>query len=166
WGIRARPDFSEELLSIYRQGQASAISENPGEAAARFREAAARIPKEQPHLRWAAQWLLLQAGDTLAAARKFQEANVFYREIFEAGEISNRGATYLVWYWANHDQRATGDQLVLARSLNLQCLAARARGEGAKAEEFHLRALEIEEKQAPGGLDVADTLNNLGVLAE
>ncbi len=166
WGIRARPDFSEELLSIYRQGQASAISENPGEAAARFREAAARIPKEQPHLRWAAQWLLLQAGDTLAAARKFQEANVFYREIFEAGEISNRGATYLVWYWANHDQRATGDQLVLARSLNLQGLAARARGEGAKAEEFHLRALEIEEKQAPGGLDVADTLNNLGVLAE
>ena len=111
WGIRARPNFSEELLSIYRQGQALVKSENPLEAAARFREAAARIPKDRLHLRWAAQWLLLQAGDTLAAAQKLQDANVVYREVFEPGEILGRGATYLVWYWATgpHDQSAIRD---------------------------------------------------------
>lgn len=168
WGIRARPNFSEELLSIYRQGQALAKSENPLEAAARFREAAARIPKDQSHLRWAAQWLLLQAGDTLAAAQKLQDANAAYREVFGPGDISSRGATYLVWYWADshHDLSAAGDPLELARNLNLQGLAARARGDRAESEELHLRALELEEKQAPNGLDTANTLNNLGALAE
>jgi CHAT domain-containing protein/Tfp pilus assembly protein PilF len=167
WGIRGRPNFSEELLFLYREGQAAAKAGNPSEAAARFRAAAAQISRDQLHLRWVAQWLLLQAADTLADAQKLQEANALYREVFQPGDISSRGSTYLLWYWADSfpDRNQTGDGLDFARTLNLMGLAARARGDYDKAEELYQRALAIEQEQAPDGLDIANCLNNLGVLA-
>jgi CHAT domain-containing protein/Tfp pilus assembly protein PilF len=174
WGIQGRPYLPERLLSLYREGQELAKSGKPTEASGRFREAAALISKDRPDRRWVEQWLLLQAADTLAAAEKSREADALYQDVFQWGEVSKRGATYLLWAWAgrfsdrrdgNHAQNVTPGGLDFARSLNNLGLAARARGDLAKAEEYYLRALAIEEELVPGGLEVANSLNNLGIVA-
>ena len=52
--------------------------------------------------------------------------------------------------------------LDVAASLNNLGNVAQALGDLAAASDYHLRALEIRENNAPGSLDVAASLNNLG----
>jgi CHAT domain-containing protein/Flp pilus assembly protein TadD len=168
WGIQGRPNFSQQLLLIYRQAQASVRAGNPSGAAEQLKRAASQISSAQPRFAWVVQWLLLQAGDLLADAQKLQEAIDLYEGVFQRTEASGRGTNYLLWHWADsiHDPSRAGVDLERARSFNLMGLAARARGHLAKAEEYYLQAVGIEEQKAPDGLDLADCLNNLGILAE
>ena len=58
-----------------------------------------------------------------------------------------------------------GESLDLATKLENQGKEALNRGDLAKAEEYHQRALTTREKLSPGSLEVASSLNNLGLVA-
>jgi tetratricopeptide (TPR) repeat protein len=49
-------------------------------------------------------------------------------------------------------------------SLNYLGISADESGDQAKAESFHRQALDIRQKQAPGNLSVAATIDNLAII--
>ena len=126
-------------------------------------------------------------GDTLATARRWDEAHADYRASIEAAK--GRGDPALVarmWdaegraFERQNDfpkalaphrealqlrQQISHETLAVAASLNRLGLASLVRGELAAAEDYLKRALALREKLAPESLDVAASLNGLGNVA-
>jgi hypothetical protein len=63
WGIQARPTLPPALLAIYREGQELAKAEKFGEAAERWRAAAAEGTKFR--CVWLSPWVLFHAAENL-----------------------------------------------------------------------------------------------------
>jgi len=143
WGLQTRPAMSEGLLSLHRQARELANDHKPLEAAERWREAARRAEKTSQETDWLPSWFLVQAGNTLVEAKKYQEAEVFYQEV---------------------TQKQPPDSLGLARVLLNRAIDASRMGDWRKAEDYYERAIPIFEKRAPESADFACSLGGLGSL--
>jgi CHAT domain-containing protein/Tfp pilus assembly protein PilF len=186
WAISVRPHFAEPLLAVYQQGKELIDAKEIDKGVAGWRELAAQADRAKDSE--LAAWLLLKVGDTLANARKWDDAHAEFRAAIQA--LKGGGDSTLVariWdaegmaFERQNDfakaeaayREAIGirsknpeETLALAASLTNLGIVARLRSDLATAEELHKRALAIREKFAPEGLDVAASLNSLGLVAE
>ena len=184
WAITVRPNLVEPRLSAYQQGKDLIAAKQIDKGLAGWRELAAQANANDLEL---ATWLFQRMGDTLATARRWDEAHADYRASIEAA--NGRGDPALVarmWDAAGRAferqndfpkalaphrealqlrQQISHETLAVAASLNRLGLASLVRGELAAAEDYLKRALALREKLAPESLDVAASLNGLGNVA-
>jgi CHAT domain-containing protein/Tfp pilus assembly protein PilF len=143
WRIQARPSLPENLLVIYREGQELAKAAKLTDAAARWRAAAEEGQKYQ--CSWLRSWFLFYAAEVLADSQQWKESDVLYQEAMQ--------------------RPGTGLEITAQLSQGLARVFER-RGDLAEAEVRFRQSLAIREKLAPDGLDVAESLNNLGNVAD
>src|SRR5260370_6175198 len=98
WGVRVRPNLSQALLGIYREGRELAKAGKLTEAAKRWRVAAVEAQKH-PSV-WLGSWLLFHSADLFASAPHWDEADGYYREDLEQARESDpaiRGQIFQEW---------------------------------------------------------------------
>ncbi|HEV2965151.1 MAG TPA: tetratricopeptide repeat protein [Candidatus Angelobacter sp.] len=185
WRIKARPYLTPKLLEIYLEGTKLAKSGRPTKAAEQWKTAAKQVGDTDPD--WLATWLIFHAAESLTDPRQSKESDGSYQEavqraiktkpairaqIFRArgiqceqrGDLANAGI-HFGESLQESQKTSLSANLMVADSLNSLGRIAGRRGDGAHAERYFRKALDIREKLAPGSLAVAGTLNNLGVLA-
>jgi CHAT domain-containing protein/tetratricopeptide (TPR) repeat protein len=183
WGISVRPYLREPILSVYERGKVLLVAGN-NEGLAAWRELARQLKDHDGEL---AAWLFVKIGDTLAGARRWDDAHTAYAAAMDAAKA--RGTpVVLAALWdtegmtferqnefARADaayrealqirERAAQETLALATSTIRLATIARSRGNLGTAEEFLKRSLALTEKLAPDSLAVALSLNGLGNVA-
>jgi CHAT domain-containing protein/Tfp pilus assembly protein PilF len=186
WGIRARPNLSEPLLSRYQEGQKLAGAGKRGEAAEQWR--AASVEARAAGSTWLDLWFLDRAAGLLADARQWKQADSAYQDAVQQGsglaplavaQVLREWAKTLLQRndWTNAEKYyqqsieesrklgGGGGQLAIASSLNQLGAISWQRGDLTKAEEYYRQALDLRQKLAPGSLNVAGSLHNLGNVA-
>ena len=184
WGVDTRPNLPESLLVIYLEGQKLATGGKLQDAVARLQSAAGKVQESQSS--WLAPWFLFQAGELLANARQWKEADVVYEEaVQESSRAGPAVKVHLLRAWAlsflqqgdwsnavNHYQQAaeesrkiSPESLILAETLDKLAYSARQRGDLGGTERYHLQALAIRERLASGSLAVAKSLYFIGMVA-
>jgi CHAT domain-containing protein/Tfp pilus assembly protein PilF len=184
WGLKTRPNFQGNLLSLYREGQQFAEAGKPAEAAERWRAAAGQA--DQPAPAWLRPWLLSHIADTFAEALQWKEADATYQE--SAGQPADMSSTIkgeLLQRWAKtfgergdwvnaekqyraaaaESQSSTAESLFLADCFERIAYSLWRRGDLVQAEKYDSEALAIQQKLAPASLLVAKTLDGLGLVA-
>jgi len=177
WGISARPQMSDSVLSTYREGQEFVKAGKFAEAAEKWRTAADQAKDAR------ALWFLYQIASMWVDERRWDEADKAYQQAVEAATdegpvvrtqlLSSWGNTYRNRSdWNNAEacyqrsvaeaQRLSSENLILAKGHYDLGQIFNERGDLEKAENYYRNALEIREKIAPGSLDVAASLNSLG----
>src|SRR5215468_749598 len=81
WGIAARPNFSEPVLSMYREGQELVTAGKLIEAADRWRMAATSV--QEYGIAWLAPWFLSRAAPVLFDAEQWNRVEKAYQEATE-----------------------------------------------------------------------------------
>lgn len=177
WGIQARPDFSESLLQLYREGQELAQAGKAIEAAERWRAGKADAVDSSAFR----LWLAFHSAELLSKARQWSQADEAYHQCLEPeasiGSPHIREILILFWArsyerrsdWANAEkyyqrvasQESAGENLIAALAFNQLAQVAWFRGDITMAEHNGLHALEIQKKLAPNSLLVATTLSQL-----
>jgi CHAT domain-containing protein/Tfp pilus assembly protein PilF len=183
WGISVRPNFSEPLLSIYRQGEELFAAGSVAEAAERFRVAAVTL---QPgEALWLGPWLLSHAGKHLFGTQQWDLADTFYQGAL--AQAANAGPVVRAELLR---QRAAGfesrqdlaaakkyylEVLLEARNLGHKTMVESntllslavielKRGDYDSAEEHLHSAMVIGEALAPTSIQTLLTIANLAVL--
>ena len=82
--IRARPNFSESLRTVYREGRQLARSGDLLQAVERWRIAANEV--REPSSAWIRSWLFSRAAELFARARRWKEADDLYQSAIEPRE--------------------------------------------------------------------------------
>jgi CHAT domain-containing protein/tetratricopeptide (TPR) repeat protein len=184
WGIKARPNFSEPMLAMYRQSQELAKASQRVEAAEHWRSLAGQVSSSDSV--WLSAWLLYHSAEMLTGARQWKEADSAYQEaVGKAPGIGPAISASLLRAWAKtfdlrsdwanaekyyqqsiaESQKLSRESLLIAMNLASLGEMAGKRGNPAKAQEYHRQALEIRQKLAPESLPVASSLFNLGRVA-
>jgi CHAT domain-containing protein/Tfp pilus assembly protein PilF len=184
WGLTARPNFSGQPLSVYREAGELAQSIPAGEridAAKRWKELAGQY--SNTHAPWLPSWLLLHAAELLKNAKQWKEADEAYQSAvqfsFQATPLI-QGQILRAWAgayqqrsdWPNAEkyfqqsiaeiQKSGGGKLAIAANLSDLGRTWFLRGNLPEAERYQRQALEMREKLAPDSLSVAASLSNLG----
>ena len=183
WGFSARPNFSEPLLSSYRQSERWFASGKLAKATDGLRVSAAGLPGDSPP--WLRPWLLSHAGKILVGAREWELADAVYQEALaqaaDAGSVVRaelfRQVAFGFEVRQDLSRAAENYQNVLAEAGKLgrktmlesnthQSLAVIAlkRGDFDSAENHLLRARTIAEFLAPDGIQTILATANLAVL--
>jgi CHAT domain-containing protein/Tfp pilus assembly protein PilF len=184
WAITVRPHLVEPALSAYQQGQALVAAKETDKGIAAWRELAAADQAQYWEL---AAWLLLKVGDTLASARKWDEAHAAYGAAIVANKgrdepsivarlLDAEGGAFerqndfpkaeAAYREALQTREAISHEtLAVAASLYKLGIVAFGRGDLAAAEGAFRRSLTLREKLAPDSLDAAGSLNFLGTVA-
>ena len=181
WGITARPNFSGNLISAYREYEELAKIVKVTEQQERQRILSAQV-KTAP---WLTSWLLWRTAEDLSTSRQWTSADRYYQQALdEARKASSTIRVYLLRSWAEsfrrrgqwsyaekyyqdaiaESQRAS-DNLLVVLNLNSLGMVARAYGNLAGAEEHYRNALSLGRKVSPGSLLVARILTGLGQVA-
>ncbi|HTD25006.1 MAG TPA: CHAT domain-containing protein [Terriglobales bacterium] len=185
WGITARPNLPQDLVSIYLEGKELAKVGKLNEATEHWRKAG--VQAQMPSSNWLSAWFFLRSADLLSDARQWKESDesfeVAVRQATEAGPAI---AAQVLYAWATTFRRRSdwahaekyyqetiaqcrklgAENLMMALSLSSLGDMAHARGDQTKAEQYHLQALAIRQKLAPDSLSVASSLHNLSAVAE
>jgi CHAT domain-containing protein/tetratricopeptide (TPR) repeat protein len=184
WGIKARPNLSENLLAIYRDGRQLAKAGKLEEAAARWQAAAIQSQGGSPP--WLASWFLFQTGNIFAGAGQFKESVDFYEQALQnakglAPEIAIEILHNVAWQVHNlgdwdkteiYSQQA----LKMSREANKSFgvinrlwdlgVYAYEHGNLDKAEAYGKEALSIAQKLSPEGRPTGNMLLFMGGVAE
>jgi CHAT domain-containing protein/Tfp pilus assembly protein PilF len=183
WGFSARPNFSEPLLSSYRQSERWVAAGKLIQATDGLRVSAAGLSGDCPP--WLRPWLLSHAGKVLVGAQDWELADAVYQEALaqaaDAGPVVRAELFRQVAFGFEMRQdlsRAAGQyQNVLEEAGKLgrktmvesnthQSLAVIAlkQGDFDRAEDHLLRAKAISEVLAPDGIQTILAIANLAVL--
>jgi CHAT domain-containing protein/Tfp pilus assembly protein PilF len=178
WGIGARPNFQDGLLSLYEQGLQLAKEKRLDDAVARWREAASLVRLSNPP---SAAWLLLQAAQAVGPRGDRYES--LFQEALQQGTEAGllvRGVIYLSWgygFLARNDLAGTQDcfekalrdwqslgtqTLLVAMGFDYAAWAAEQHGNVSKAEEYHREALHIAQSVAPNSTRTLLSLTYVG----
>jgi len=187
WGLTARPNFSEPLLSSYLQSQKRANSDESAEiieATKGWRDLAKQ--SSTATVPWLATWLRFHNGEVLQTAKLWKEADEAYQSaIQDASAASAVAGAQILKAWANTYQQRndwanaekylqqsmmkvekTGSgRLLIGTDLNTLGTISWRRGDLGEAEKYYSQALEIRERLAPGTILLAGSFNNLGIVA-
>jgi len=187
WQIAARPNFSSDVLSSYREAQELADADKaagPVQATKRWKLLAGQYSGSQSP--WIAAWVFFHDAELLRNAKQWKEADDAYQAALEhaAGAGPLIEGQLLQSWAAAYQQRsdlgnaekyfqqaiAKGQTLgngSLAIASNLDAIGTiwSQRGDLDKAEQYSRQALEMREKLAPERLPVATGLQSLGDVA-
>ena len=183
WGVSVRPNFSEQLLSIYRQSEASFAAGNLAEATDGIRAVAANVREGGPL--WLGPWFLSHAGKILLGARQWELADIFFQEAIaqapNAGPVLKAelfrqraaglaihqdlaGATKYYQDVLLESQKWGRKTMVEANALLSLAVIELKRGDFESAEEHLRHAVAIGEVLAPTSIQTLLTIANLAVL--
>ena len=184
-GIAVRPELPPDALKLYEQGNPS----RDGDGAVKAWTAAAKATQDAGD-KAAAAWLHGGMGRIYESQRKWKEAQEAHAAAWELlknltpmtmdaaaqsvtlaalGRCSanlNDLPAALRWYeQARQVDEAAGNEMWAAGDLTNLGLVTYYRGNLRAAQDYFIRALNIQERLAPDSLDVAGSLNNLGAVA-
>src|SRR5215510_3773934 len=183
WGIEARPNLPDQLLTAYREGQHLAEGGKAKEAALRWEDAAAMAETDFPA---AASWFLSKAAGLLAGSGLWKEADSTYEKAVRNAANANlsvRVQLLRAWglsyqqrrSWADAEkyfnqalalcEQSSSQDLNVATLLNDLGNVARTRGDIAGAEKNYQKALAILQQLAPDSRMAAANLHGLGWVA-
>jgi len=181
WGIVTRPQMSDAVLLLYRQGQQLAETGKLAQAADGWKKAVGQAEGV------AAIWFFYHVAGMWADARRWDEADKAYQEALETTpHAAALIRSFLLLSWADvcrgrgdwkkavayyqsviaENQKLGAKNLTLASGLVGLGLAVRVHGDLSKAEGYLREALEIREKLAPNSFVVANAFFALGLVAE
>lgn len=184
WAITVRPQFPPLTVGKYQRAKALIADGDTDEGVAVWREMAAHAENAGD---WElAAWLFFRVGETLANARRWDEAQAGYAAAVAA--VNGREATLLTTirhaqggaYERQNNlpqaeaayrealrigEKSSLDTLRTAATLTRLGSVALARSDFPRAEELYQRALAIRERLAPASLAVASSLNSVGIVA-
>ncbi len=184
WELKARPNLTDALLIIYRDGQRLAKDGKYMAAAARWREGAEKAREQQSNL--ASEWLHLQAADAFTSAKEWKETDKEFQEAIEHSAEAGPEIESQLWrQWArtyvlrNEWERSLecarqalvksqvnrSYSLIAADALNMLGTIHYFRGQLDEADKYYHSALEMIELLAPASFDAARLLINLGNVA-
>lgn len=128
WGINARPNFTGDLLALYRSGQELAKDGKIIEATERWRTEGESIRTSPSMTPWLSSWFYFHAAEVLADARKWQEADVAFQDAIQRSSGSGPAiVTQLFHTWGvTYSRRNNWDA----------------------AEKYYLRAVETQRHQS------------------
>lgn len=176
WGIRSRPDFATDLLTLYQEGEVLARAGNTAEASSRWLAAATKTRSTH------SLWLLLEAADSQSQAKQWKQADIVYQEALQQASVAEpaikiraldawaesfyrRGdwdsASKYLLAAVEECQKTGMEELTKAAILTRLGVLASIRDDIAKSEEYHRQALMIRQKLAPDSLVVAESLDKL-----
>ncbi len=185
WGIEVRPEMSQDVLSLYRQGRTLARADKLTEALDFWRRAAVEARKTPPT--WLEVWLLFHVANSLSDAHQWADAENAYHVALERAKSAGPAVTAQIleaWAWTSELRNTTGgeaqrlyleaiaenqklnpESLAVARLLKRIGVMLRQLDDLTQAEDYYRRALTIEQKLAPNSLDVGRILLDLGRIA-
>jgi CHAT domain-containing protein/Tfp pilus assembly protein PilF len=181
WGIEARPDLAPGLLVLYEQGRQQIAAGDLDAGAALWRSVLESLERQvvpEP-----ISWLESRLAAALATAGRWPEADAAWERAahrLEAQAIS--GAAQVLDEWGRTlDRRGALDRaeacyrrvlhlkpeesLGTAWALSALGIIARERSDLTTAEALLHQAHAIQEKLAPGSLDLAKSIGELAVVA-
>jgi CHAT domain-containing protein/Tfp pilus assembly protein PilF len=182
WGVGARPNFRDPLLSIYQDGQRLAKQGRLDQAVERWQAA---VDAQRPCPELLSSWLFFHSAELLSTARHWKEADEAYEQAIE--KLSETGYTGTVTIlraragafekqsdWINAEKnylralsesrRTVTEGLLVAQILDDLGNMYRQRGDLVKAREYFQSALDIRARHAPGSLANALSWYNLGTI--
>jgi CHAT domain-containing protein/Tfp pilus assembly protein PilF len=188
WGIKARPNLPDNLLSIYREGRELAAEGKPVEAVQRLQTAARQAAsiQDQALSSWLACWFQLRAAEILAEKNQWKDADAAYQQVVQqANSDGPAQAERFLRLWAEsffkrHDwdnsekyflqslteaRKLGTEDMTMAAILGRLGILANFHSHVTKAEDYRRQALAIQEKLAPDSLPVSISFNSLGVYA-
>src|SRR6266704_6159682 len=99
WGIKARPNLPQNLLSIYLEGQELAKAGKLTQAAEGWRTIADKGQKGEPS--WLRTWLLFHIGDSYARVHQWELTDAAYQEALQEQESPDGVRAQLLRSWAD-----------------------------------------------------------------
>ena len=184
WRVTVRPQLPDAVLKVYSEAKALIDAKQTERGVAGWRAAAEQVLANDA---LTGAWLFLRAGNALAEARRWAEAEAAFQMALKAAEPDDlaaarvriweaRGATrfrqndFVRAESAYHESRQLletleGESLDLASTLHTLGGLAFQRGDLVAAEPLLTRAASIKERLAPASLTLASTLNVMGVVA-
>ncbi len=182
WGVTVHPRLEEHALNVYTEGRSILAAGRFDKGIALWNTLARSA--ESTHDMETASWISLRIGDEWVEVGRWREAqNAYQTALAAAAKAGIAIAQPLIWdsigrafqseskfddgekafESARADrEKAGGESLSTARSLNDLGRLKLYRGDLVPAEGDLLRAISIQEKQAPDSLDLARSFNNLG----
>jgi CHAT domain-containing protein/Tfp pilus assembly protein PilF len=185
WGLSARPNFEDPLLSTYLQGNEFLKASKFDEATDRFRQAATLASATDSP--WMTAWLLSHAGKLLLGTERRDFSDALYDEAirnaanappFVRAELFRQRATAsaahqdfssAAKYYGNVllECRTLGSEtMVEAGALVSLAVIELNRGGYDVAEEHLRRAMIIGQTKAPSSIETLLTFVNLAVLCQ
>jgi CHAT domain-containing protein/Tfp pilus assembly protein PilF len=184
WGVVVRPRFDDQALEIYRDGKAAIAGKRLEQGTTRWDELMKSTERSNQLI---ACWMNIRAGEAWTEAQRWKEAHGAYESARGLAE-KTMNAIALALAWESmatalerqnrakeadiaHQsamavrERASGESLSVARSLEYVGRLALTRRDLGAAQDYHARALKIRETLAPNSLPVATSLNHLGLVA-
>ena len=184
WLLSARPRLSGAVLAAYERGLAELKERGLDGVRAAWTEAEEIARGEGSSD--AATWLAFRRGEVLCSRGRHDEGQGAFARAVEAARAAKDAAAefqtllssarYFVLRSRFDDAarlyeeavalagRTFGDSLALARAVNASAEVPDRRGDVEAAEPLRRRALEIRVRLAPGSLEHAGSLANLGLL--
>ena len=142
WSIEARPNLLEDLLSIYEKARELEKLKKPVEAAKHWQTAANLSAN---HDSWIEIWCLWQAVKALDSAGQWPEADSSFQQVLEKAALLGPKVTA---------------QLMRARAFGFNL-----RSDWSNAEKYYQQSLMELGKSRPETLQLAQNLDELGVMA-
>ncbi len=182
-GVTIRPILRPDLVLLWQMCRELEKIASFADAAEGWRAMTAQVKTTDPL--WLVSWLQYQLAQSLARARRFDDADAAIQQAIEQARFAAATAPwYLLRKWCGGAERSNwvraeecyqrsleetrrlpSPSLTEAASLNDLGILAENRGDLGRSEDYHQRALAIQQKLAPGSFAVAASLHNLGNLA-
>jgi CHAT domain-containing protein/tetratricopeptide (TPR) repeat protein len=184
WGIAVRPNFQEQLLKTYLDGEAHSRAGDLQGATECWRTAARAAPSTGAV--WLAPWLLSHAAQALYGAKQWDAADASYQEALQqavdAGpvvraeifrqlasafkyrdDVVNADSAYAgaLAEW----QKLQAGSIASSQTLLQMGIVRLDRGDIEQAEDAFRKSLQIAERSAPNSIPVAWSLTRLGTIA-
>ncbi len=145
WGAAGRPNLAEPFLSSYLEAEAMAKAGRVAEAVERYRADA--IKARQVPCKWLSSWFLFHAGKVLQKEQELDETDRAYQDAVREAEARDAGSAvrawlFTAWAWAYGYQ-----------------------GDWAGGEKYHKQALAEWRKLGDDSMNVAHSLQYLGMTA-
>jgi CHAT domain-containing protein/Tfp pilus assembly protein PilF len=184
WAIRARPNFQEDLLSIYHEANTLAQAGKLAQAVGRWKEVSNLF--EDPATPWLGPWFLSHLAQ-LSSNHSWEGYDDTYREaIQEAVPAGAMVKAELLKQWAggfsirgdlNSAEKYYQEAITEYRRLGLRTMSvsnaekeqgvyAYFQGNMSKAEEYFRESFSIAEELAPRSIQVVWNLIWFGVLSQ
>lgn len=184
WGLVARPPLGGDLLAAWERGREALAKRDLDAVAAAWGEAEtlALAAGEKT----TAAWVAYRAGEALCGRGRHEKGQEAYARALERAraakdpaaevEILLGSGRFFVLTSAFPKaaqryaeavalcERTWGESLVLARAVNSAAEVPYRQDDLAAAEPLRVRALKIRQRLAPGSLELAGSLANMGLL--
>lgn len=184
WVLAARPRLGGETLAAWHEGVSALKARNLDGLSSAW-EKAERLAREERHSD-AATWLAFRRGEVLCGQGRQAEGQASFARALESARAAADAAAEFQVLLASARfhvlrsefdaaaglcgqaitlaEEAWGESLALARAVNVAAEVPYRRDDLDAAEPLRLRALELRARLAPGSLEHAGSLANMGLI--